>query len=169
MVKVVTGDLLESKEQYIAHQCNCVTKSAAGLASYIFKKCPYSNVYYSRQHKSEPGTIQVCGDGINNRYVINMFSQYYPGGAWDDFPNDTYELREEYFKKCLTAISEINNLQSIAMPVKIGCGLAGGNWDKYLNMIENFADNIYKKNRAYVTLYDLNVTPSNTSDSSRNR
>lgn len=143
MVKLVIGDLLDAEEQYIAHQCNCVTPKASGLALYLYNKFPYSNVYLRRgidNHHDKPGTIQVSGNGEDKRYVINMFSQYYPGGAWDDFKNDTYSLREEYFKKCLNEISQLPNINSVAFPYKIGCGLAGGNWDNYLNMIKDFAD-----------------------------
>lgn len=141
MIQIVTGDLLEATEQYIAHQCNCVTNTAAGLAYYLFRKYPHSNVYFFRTSHSTPGTIQVCGDGVNNRYVINMYSQYYPGGAWDDFENDHYELRKDYFKNCLSEISKIPNIQSIAFPYKIGCGIAGGKWEDYLEMLNEFADN----------------------------
>ena len=29
MIEIVTGDLLEAKEKYIAHQCNCLTENSA--------------------------------------------------------------------------------------------------------------------------------------------
>jgi O-acetyl-ADP-ribose deacetylase (regulator of RNase III) len=140
MIKTVTGDLLAAKEQYIAHQCNCVTNSAAGLAYYLFKKYPYANVYDFRTTHSTPGTIQVCGNGEDQRYVINMFSQYYPGGAWDDFENDHYELRKEYFAACLEKIGQLTNISSIAFPHRIGCGIAGGNWEEYVQMLNEFAN-----------------------------
>ena len=44
-VEIVNTDLLESDSTYIAHQCNCVSTSALGLAEKIFKKYPYSDVY----------------------------------------------------------------------------------------------------------------------------
>jgi hypothetical protein len=40
------GDLLDATEQFIAHQCNCISQNAGGLAFYLFKKFPYANVYW---------------------------------------------------------------------------------------------------------------------------
>lgn len=141
MVKTIIGDLLEAKEQYIAHQCNCVSKGSAGLAYFLFKQFPYANIYQMRTSHSIPGTIHIAGDGIDNRYVINMFSQYYPGHYFDYYTNDNYDIRKHYFYKCLTNIANISNINSIAFPYKIGCGIAGGDWEDYLKMINDFADN----------------------------
>lgn len=44
-IKIVEGNLLDSKEQYIGHQCNCVTSHAKTLAEQIFKKYPYADTY----------------------------------------------------------------------------------------------------------------------------
>ena len=71
MIEIITGDLLEAKEKYIAHQCNCLTQNSAGTAKAIFDKFPYANTY-ERRIKDEngettnidkPGTIIVLGDG----------------------------------------------------------------------------------------------------------
>lgn len=152
MIKTINGDLLKAKEEYIAHQCNCVTNNAAGLAKSIYQVFPYANVYADRTDHSMPGTIQICGNGKDQRYVINMFSQYYPGGAWDDFDNDTPELRLHYFEKCLIEISEIPAIKSIAFPYKIGCGIAGGNWKDYYEALVKFSE---LNNNIDVTLYRL--------------
>ena len=39
-------------------------------------------------------------------------------------------------------ITKIENLKSIAFPFKIGCNLAGGNWNNYLNMLEAFSSKV---------------------------
>lgn len=142
MIKLIGGDLLQATEQYIAHQVNCVTQgSAAGLARSLFKKYPYSDVYKNRVDKSLPGTITIHGDGVNNRYIINMYSQYYPGKFNNSFLNDNQSVREQYFTSSLKEISKIEDIKNIAFPYQVGCGLAGGNWEKYLNMLQDFADN----------------------------
>ena len=61
---------------------------------------------------------------------------------------DTQEEREQWFKECLETLGENKKYQNLAFPYKIGCGLAGGNWDHYLPMIEDFTVK-YKK---HVTL-----------------
>lgn len=140
MIKEVCGNLLEHDAKYIAHQCNCVSTGYAGIAKAIYNKYPYSDVYSTRKNPDKLGTIKVCGNGKDKRYIINMFSQYYPGTCkYPDGGKDNPKLREESFKKCLDEISKIKDLESIAFPYLIGCGLAGGNWDNYEKMIYNFA------------------------------
>lgn len=147
---IVQGSLLTSRCKYIAHQCNCISQNALGLAQNIFEKFPYSNVYKGRGvHKSTPGTISIHGNGNDERYVINMFSQFYPGKPKP--PRDSKEKRLEWFENCLKDISEIPNLTSIGFPYKIGCGLAQGNWDKYLKKLEEFQ----KRTDAWVVIYKL--------------
>lgn len=139
MIEIISGNLLDSKEQYICHQCNCVTDGlAAGLAMAIFNKHPYSDVYKNRKERSVLGTISIHGNGENDRFVVNMFSQYYPGHPV--FPNDNVSIREAAFKNCLNYIGRISNLVSIAFPYMIGCGLANGDWDRYYKMLETFAN-----------------------------
>lgn len=145
--ETIIGDLLESDAKYICHQCNCVSKGAAGLAFYLFDKFPYANVYERRTEPSNLGTIEICGDGKEQRYVINMFSQYYPGHAlrWPDSSKDGVQAREKLFQECLDKISEIQDLDSIGFPYKIGCNLGGGTWEHYRTMIEQFGNNVDAK------------------------
>ena len=119
-----------------------MSKGAAGLAFYLFDKFPYANVYERRSEPSSLGTIEICGNGKEQRYVINMFSQYYPGHAlkWPDSSKDGVLAREKLFKQCLDQISKIKELESVAFPYKIGCNLGGGCWENYLSMIEQFSN-----------------------------
>jgi O-acetyl-ADP-ribose deacetylase (regulator of RNase III) len=139
MLKIIKGDLLKSKDQFIAHQTNCISTGAAGLAASIFRKYPYSNIYTRRQEPSIPGTIAIDGDGINNRFIIHIMGQNYPG-SFNEF--ETQEMRLNWFKNCLNEISLIDNLHSIGFPYMIGCGLAGGNWNDYYNLIYDFSENL---------------------------
>jgi hypothetical protein len=78
-----------------------------------------------------------------------MYAEYYPGIS--KYNNDTKQHRITWFQECLNQISQINNIASIAMPYNIGCGAAGGDWDVYFQMINNFANNY----QIHVTLYKL--------------
>lgn len=146
------ADILEADEQYITHQCNCVSIGAAGLAYYLFQKYPYSNDYARRKftHKYDTfGSIKIHGDGNLKRFIINMYSQFLPGGP-NSNETDSESNRESKFKECLDNILlEIKDLKSIAFPYKIGCGIAGGNWNNYLKMIEEFS----KRTPATVVIY----------------
>jgi O-acetyl-ADP-ribose deacetylase (regulator of RNase III) len=133
MLVNIDGDILDCKSQVIAHQANCVSKEAGGLAKFIFKKFPWADTYSKREdvncESDKPGTITVLGNGKDQRYVINMYAQFYPGKA--QFGNDTKEKRIEFFQTCLDKIAKVNGLRSIAFPYQIGCGLAGGVWETY--------------------------------------
>lgn len=140
MINIVYGSILDAKEKYIAHQCNCLTTGSAGVAKLIFERFPYSDTYSSRTDADVPATIKILGNGDDQRYVINMFGQYYPGKPkYPDATLDGTKTRERYFHQCLMKVINIPELESIAFPYKIGCNLAGGNWNNYFGTLENFS------------------------------
>jgi len=146
MIEIITGDLLLAKEQYICHQTNCISKGAAGIAQAIFDKYPYSDVYSNRMEPDVPGTIKIVGNGQDQRYIVNIFAQYYPGSPQYPLSNkDGTRVREKYFYQCLLRIAKLSDLKSVAFPWKIGCGIGGGNWEVYLGNLTNFANFVEKK------------------------
>ena len=154
-MKIINKDICEADTQYIAHQTNLISVSVSGVAKAIFDKFPYANTYsdrFLRNYVADPnqlGTIEIYQN------IINMNAQFYPG----KFSNkkvtnnlvDTEKHRQAYFHNCLKHISKIENLQSIAFPYLIGCGLAQGNWNIYYSMLEEFTNNV----DAQVYLYKL--------------
>lgn len=140
VLKVVIGNILSSNEQYVAHQCNCVTSYAAGLAKLIFTKWSYSDCYMIRWENDVPGTIDIRGNGKENRYIINMFGQYNPGKPQEeDDPKDGFQARKKYFIDCMKLIGDLKP-QSVALPWAVGCGLAGGDINFYNKVIDKFAE-----------------------------
>src|SRR5205809_6176095 len=100
----VKGNLLDSKEQYICHQTNCFTNTAAGLAKDLFKRFYYADTYSDRAQCSAPGTIDILGNGEDKRYIINMNAQINPGHPNSKFgrsTEDTQPQRLGYFSSCL--------------------------------------------------------------------
>lgn len=133
----VDGDLLDATEQYIVHQANCITQRAAGLAAAIFKRFPHADFYTGRIDPDLPGTIRIDGaPGTDLRAVIALFGQLHPGRPW---PADPHAAREGFFKSGLEKIAVIPDIESVALPHGIGCGLAGGYWPGYEAMIDAFA------------------------------
>eukprot|EP01139_Manchomonas_bermudensis_P010732 Amastigsp_a341000_14.p1 type:complete len:153 gc:universal Amastigsp_a341000_14:505-47(-) len=131
LVTVRRGDLCESREQFIAHQCNCVSKSGRGVAKSVFQRFPEANIYSRRAAEDTPGHIVVRGR------VVNMLAQRYPGKA--KYANDTAALRLEWFDACLDEIAQLPDIGSVAFPFRIGCGLAGGDWAEYESRLVAFA------------------------------
>jgi hypothetical protein len=80
------------------------------------------------------------GDGEARRFVVNMLGQFYPGKPrFPDGAKDGLRARRVAFAGCLLKMLRIPELRSAAFPWGIGCGAAGGDWDKYLPMLERFA------------------------------
>lgn len=147
MITEIDGDIIKINTKYIAHQCNCLSQKAAGLAKVFFNTFPWCNMYADRVpinnpsfHPDCPGVISIHGNGQDQRYIVNMLGQLWPGKP--KYPKDKidgYRAREKYFMLCLLEIMKIEDLESIAFPTKIGCGMAGGNWKTYKKMIRLFA------------------------------
>ena len=51
---------------------------------------------------------------------------------------DTRENRISWFVHCLKQLKALN-IKSVGLPYQIGCGLAGGDWTTYFEIIQEFA------------------------------
>ena len=144
MIEIVTGDIFESTDKYLCHQCNCVTHLSAHLAKDVFERYPYADIYTPRGNSTyadTPGTIIIKGNGVDERYIVAMLGQYYPGRA--KYPKSSLDgipVRQKYFYHCLLRLAKVPDLESVAFPWRVGCGAAGGDWERYLGIITNFAN-----------------------------
>jgi O-acetyl-ADP-ribose deacetylase (regulator of RNase III) len=162
-LKTINKSLIEADTKYILHQCNCVTKDSAGIAKAIFTAFPWANTYSKRIKHSKQGTIDILGNGLDQRYVINGYIQYYPGKS---FSRDDYENRLNSLFECLTKIKTIPDLTSIGIPVGMGCVMAGGDWNcDYLPILEDFAKQIKSEQNAEVILYNYDNKKSSKQES----
>lgn len=144
MIKEIKGDLVEMKEiDIFCHQTNCFKTMGAGIAKRICQKYPevrYKDYDYQTKYGSKNifGTINCvkCSDG---RICVNMYAQYAYG-------RDKRYTDYDMFQKCLDRLAKglrsIPNDSKIGFPKNIGCGLAGGDWNKVLSMIEDFATKV---------------------------
>lgn len=165
--KQVEGDLLNADEKFIGQQCNCVTVKTQGLAAAITKRFAYGDPYGSRAAQSTntaraeardtPGTIRLLKPVQNtltpdkDKIIVCLFAQWAPGkpGAWahaypppppsgEEDSADTAVGRLAWFKMCLDCIDESPEIDGpVALPHGIGCGLAGGDWSKYMRLLED--------------------------------
>lgn len=135
----IEGDLLETEIQVIAQQCNCITKTGRGLALKIKRRFPWADFYSQRTEPSRLGTIELRGSSLRReRYVVGMYAQWYPGRA-KSRGRDTSEERHRHFQSCLNRITRLRGLREVAFPFRIGCGMAGGEWEIYRAMIVRWA------------------------------
>lgn len=156
MFTIVDKDLLTATEDYICHQTNCVSMGAAGLAKSIFDLYPETNIYKARKQHSEPGRY-VVNFTHDDKQIVHMMAQIYPGGPFSVSKFDGAKHRVHYFRTCLWHMcQELPHDSSFAFPWGIGCGIAGGNWATYIEILKDFETFINaRNNKANVAIYKL--------------
>lgn len=137
MIEIVKGDLLQSKLPLIAHQTNCLGVMGAGIARSIKNK--WFNVFnqyvgYCKQlnySKNLLGKCQICPTGDKDiKYVANVFGEYSFTESAAPFENrhTDYDALRESLNSLKQQALEMG-ITNIGIPYKLGCGLAGGDWD----------------------------------------
>lgn len=136
----------------IAHICNDIGRWGKGFVlaiSHRWKQpeAAYRNWYAERLHNDFGlGAIQSV-QVEKELWVVNMIAQYGIKSASNEQPI-RYQALEECLSKLTHFASSIN--ASVHMP-RIGCGLAGGNW----NEIEPLIMTALCKQNIPVYIYDL--------------
>lgn len=141
MIKEIKGNLLDTHCKLIAHGVNCQGVMGSGVAKALYEKWPEVRENYlqychiNRDFTPEEFLGKVPLVTIKRKYdeivVANCFTQQNYG--YDRQVYLSYSSMEECLMK-LNKFMIINNYKEIAMP-KIGCGLAGGNWEKVKEII----------------------------------
>lgn len=131
----VDGDLIalaqEGTFDVIVHGCNCFCTQKSGIAPQMVKA--FDTNMYDLENISFKGDINKLGNieyhtrfSINNQenitkfHVVNAYTQY-------DYRGER-PINYNALIMCLIKINYIFKEKHIGLP-KIGCGLAGGDWD----------------------------------------
>lgn len=146
------GNLLEFDEDCVAHCANCQSTMGSGVALALKNKWP--EVYYidrndkrSRQEKLGSFSKTILQNG--GRYCYNIYGQFdYKGRQHGEMDLNYLALASGLMAVRGDMIDR--GLKSIAMPM-IGAGLAGGDWKK----IEEIINNTFGKTDIEVTIYKL--------------
>lgn len=150
MIKIVQSDILQSDKDIIGHQVNCLGVMGAGVAKQV--KAKYSETFLEykkicdvyKENKEELMGHVYMAHNSDGKIIANVFSQLDVGR--NERKTD-YKKLKVGLKKVYEYAKE-NNL-SVALPYKIGCGLAGGNWNIVYKIIDSVFDD-YE-----VTLYEF--------------
>ncbi len=170
-IEIIQGDLLSANVDMIVHQTNTTTVLPHGLSASIKTKYPYGDVYGTRKaisrnfasigsrHKAGTAVVLSPSFGLQGPKIACLMGQICPGKVgtyWCsvygiDVNLDTKEMRLKYFQEALEDLqlyltNTNTNVQTIGFPYMIGCGLAGGNWDLYSNILNGFADKLSNHN-----------------------
>lgn len=145
MLTYKQGDVLESGADVIAHQVNCFGVMGAGLARQIRERYPH--VYKEYHDLCEKNHHHIRMLGVANwikiddsHWIANLFGQYGygRGKVYTVMPALKVALMRTVQGCEEWAMAEQRSIR-LAIPYKIGCGLAGGNWHTVHKMIEEIA------------------------------
>lgn len=141
--------------QNLAHQVKAdPRKKPGGLAKELESLYPFASLHTEGAEGPQDdllGTVRIDaepsgpkgqeGHKAANVTIFSLYAQRYGGqpGKRADSSAD----REAYFKKALADIQrKAPDLKSIAFPENIGCGIGGGIWPNYEEMILDFASDM---------------------------
>jgi O-acetyl-ADP-ribose deacetylase (regulator of RNase III) len=150
MLKHTKGNLIDMAEQglfdVIVHGCNCVNTMGSGIAAEIRQRYPEAyeaDTVYTRQIEEDTNSqVQKLGNysthlvkGEHKFLIVNAYTQVM--FAPRDVDHFEYASFEVILKKFTNEYGPFN----IGFPY-IGMGLAGGDKDRIIKMLEDFAEQI---------------------------
>lgn len=138
----IDGNLIELAGQgrfnVIAHGCNCFCTMRRGIAPQMAQAFEVDK--YPLENKINKGDINKLGciewepkptEDIHDVNVVNAYTQYHY-----NWPSP-YEIPLDYdaLRMCMRKINMEFSGSHVGLP-KIGCGVAGGNWDRVEQIIK---------------------------------
>lgn len=129
------------KEGIICQQVNCKGVMGAGLAKAISDKFPIVKEKYLENYKKNKGIqlgsfqiIDVVVTSSDFLAVCNLYTQ-------DNYGNSSITKKcytdKELLINTIECVCSSNPNTKVYIPIKIGCGLAGGNWEEIKEEIIN--------------------------------
>ncbi len=169
-VPIINGDLFKCQMDLIVQQCNCLTVTAHGLSDDIrirLRVDPYSHRQRLSGRRNcailsdrdQVGSVKIYKRSKGNpTYVACLFAQFAPGRSnqyYQDILSEQVDLVtnqpivddakqcQDWFRRGLERLGQRAiqlNVKTMAFPFRIGCGLAGGDWIVYKQMIDTWAE-----------------------------
>lgn len=149
MITYKTGDLMQFTEDAFGHGCNCQKTMGSGVALAVRKKFP--ELYRDDQNDKRTPQERLGHSGwaqlSNGKFGYNLYTQlhYLPRGKCHLDYNALKSALEDVCNDMIDC-----NLKTLALP-RIGAGLAGGDWNKILPIIEHAS----KVSGIDITIYSL--------------
>jgi O-acetyl-ADP-ribose deacetylase (regulator of RNase III) len=126
---------------YLLHGCNCMKTFGAGFAKKLKEKYPDANKADQRNPIPPYGKIggysscviddQFCSPNLT---IVNLYTQYDYGTGCRRAEYGAIKRSLEMFARDFCTMGRTIGL------VKIGCGLAGGQWSVVQSIVEEVAD-----------------------------
>jgi O-acetyl-ADP-ribose deacetylase (regulator of RNase III) len=117
----------------LAHQANCFNLMGAGVAGAIaanFPEAAIADSYTPKGARTKLGSFSGYYLPDFDLTIYNLYGQYTPGHC-----GTSVHLEESIRRMVQDILSRTDQDIRIGIP-KMGCGIAGGNWDEFSKMIE---------------------------------
>lgn len=142
-IKIINRDILTSNADVIVQQVNCINVMGGGLALSIYSKY-YENKkeyhkFVTKKHKTKKPN-ELLGevlyvDTYDGKIIANIFGQ--ENIRKNKYDKNVYTSSESLIKGLMNVKEKCEKLGfSVAIPYKIGCDMANGNWDEIKPKIE---------------------------------
>jgi O-acetyl-ADP-ribose deacetylase (regulator of RNase III) len=136
IMKTVNGNLIdmafEGAFDVIVHGCNCFCTMKRGIAKEITERCPEAEKVDKITVTGDRSKLgKITAANIGDKFtVVNAYTQYH-------WARQSGEVAVQYdaVRSCFKNIKNLCNGKRIGYP-KIGAGLAGGDWDRISEIIE---------------------------------
>ena len=151
MVKIIDGNVFDSKAEFIIHQTNCKGVMGSGVAKQVATMYPHVEIEYRKYLRyckkngiKALGTVQfvpvdswslIMVDTMKNndviaydkeyQYICNLFGQSDYG--YDDEQYTNIKALKNGFYEIKDKAMKLN--AKIAMPYQIGCVRGGADWE----------------------------------------
>ena len=151
-MNLVQGNLLEmgknNEVDIIVHGCNCFNVMGSGIAAQIKQQFPDAEMADNETVRGDAGKLGTYTIGMHGRLVIiNAYTQY----STSKNGEDVFEYNA--FQRILDKLVHRLGTWRFGFPL-IGMGLAGGDKDRIMAMLEDFSRRVEAKGGS-VTLVEF--------------
>lgn len=170
MIKIIDGNLFDSKANFIVHQTNCIAVMGSGVAAQVAELYPHVEKEYLRYCKHCKknkipllGTVQyvpvdswalIMCDTMRNekveaydkeyQYIVNLFGQNECGMGVQQTDLTALKVGMMDIREKAERIGA-----TVAMPYKIGSYRGGANWNDVYKIIQD----IFSKSKVDVEIW----------------
>jgi O-acetyl-ADP-ribose deacetylase (regulator of RNase III) len=150
MLQLAKGNLIDMAEQglfdVIVHGCNCLNTMGSGIAAEIRSRYPeaYEADTALTLKLQDDTNSQVQKLGCYTTHLVNGENKFLIVNAYTQVmfsPRDVDHFEYASFEVILKKMVQEYGVFKIGFPY-IGCGLAGGDKDRIIAMLEDFAEKI---------------------------
>lgn len=143
MLKTVTGDILHTKCQAIAHGVAPNDDFSHGLALSLRKNWPamYKDIrHFTQTTNPKPGTLWIWG-GTSGTRIINLFTQEGSEGHQTSHGSKATLTNVNHCLKALRKEIDDCSIKSLALP-RIATGVGGLDWKDIKPLIEEHLNSL---------------------------